>query len=40
MTVAQMREVVSNYEYVQWQVYFSRKAQKQELHSKPGRFNP
>lgn len=31
MTVAQLRERMSNDEFMRWGVYYSRKAQKQEL---------
>lgn len=37
MTVDRMRREVSAREFMQWSVYYSRKAQKQELASKQGR---
>jgi hypothetical protein len=36
-TVAEMRATVSNAEYVGWQVYFGRKAQRQEMAAKDAR---
>jgi hypothetical protein len=37
MTVAQLREVISNREYVQWQVYLGRRGQQQDLANKVAR---
>ena len=37
MTVARMRREVSSQEFMEWSVYYNRKAQKQELASKQGR---
>lgn len=34
MTVAEVRERVSAGEFLEWQVYFGRKAQRQELAAK------
>jgi hypothetical protein len=36
-TVAELRESLSNMEFVQWSVYYARKAQREELASKRGR---
>lgn len=33
-TVAELRESLSNAEWVQWGVYYARKAQRQELEAK------
>lgn len=37
MTVEEMRERMSNEEFVRWGVYFGRKAQREELAMKQGR---
>lgn len=37
MTVRQLREEMSNREYVQWQVYLGRKAQNQDLANRVAR---
>jgi hypothetical protein len=34
MLVSDLRERISNQEYIEWYVYFARKAQRQELESK------
>jgi hypothetical protein len=36
-TVAELRESVSNEEFVEWSVYYGRKAQRQELAAKMAR---
>lgn len=37
MTVDEMRERMSNLEYVRWQVFYGRKAQREELEAKRAR---
>lgn len=31
MTVAEMKDRMSNFEYIQWSIYFQREAQQREL---------
>lgn len=37
MTVDEMKERMTNLEYIHWRVYYAREAQRQELASKMGK---